>query len=50
MEVALFSLCGNENSKERGDPGKIYHVRNTAGRETLITCGQATEFAHALTE
>ena len=36
--------CG----KERGEPGKIYHVRNVIGRENLITCGRTNEHAHAL--
>ena len=37
-----------KNTKERGEPGKIYHVGNVIGRENLITCGQTNEFAHAL--
>ena len=37
-----------KNRKERGEPGKIYHVRNVIGRENLITCGRTNEFAHAL--
>ena len=36
------------NRKERGEPGKIYHVRNIIGRENLITSGQTNEIAHAL--
>ena len=32
-----------QNPKERGEPGKIYHVRNIIGRENLITCGQTNE-------
>ena len=34
--------------KERGEPGKIYHVRNVIGRESLITCGQTNELAHTV--
>ena len=37
-----------KNRKERGEPGKIYRVRNVIGRENLITCGQMNEFAHTL--
>ena len=37
-----------KNQKERGEPGKIYHVRNVIGRENLITCGRTKEFAKAL--
>ena len=37
-----------KNRKERGEPGKIYHVRNVIGRENLITSGQMNELAHAL--
>ena len=37
-----------KNQKERGEPGKIYHVRNVIGRENLITYGQTNKFAHAL--
>ena len=38
-----------KNQKERGEPGKIYHVRNVIGRENLITCGRTNEsVAHAL--
>ena len=36
-----------KNRKERGEPGKIYHVRNVIGRENLITCGRTNELAHA---
>ena len=32
-----------KNRKERGEPGKIYHVRNVIGRENLITCGRTNE-------
>ena len=40
-----------KNWKERGVPGKIYHVRNVIDRENLITCGRTNELAHAsLTE
>ena len=28
-----------KNQKERGEPGKIYHMRNVIGRKNLITCG-----------
>ena len=37
-----------KSGKERGEPGKIYHVRNVIGRENLITCGRTNEHAHAL--
>ena len=37
-----------KNRKERGEPGKIYHVRNVIGRENLITCGRTNELAHAV--
>ena len=37
-----------KNQKERGEPGKIYHVRNVIGRENLITCGWTNELARAL--
>ena len=37
-----------KNRKERGEPGKIYHVRNVMGRENLITCGRTNELAHAV--
>ena len=37
-----------KSGKERGEPGKIYHVRNVIGRENLITCGRANEHTHAL--
>ena len=49
--VASFpgSPCARtKNGKERGQPGKIYHVRNVIGRENLITCGRTNELAHAL--
>ena len=38
----------NENRKEGGEPGKIYHVRNVIGRENLMTCGHKNELAHAV--
>ena len=37
--VPRLSPCANEKSKGRGEPGRIYHVRNVMGRENLITCG-----------
>ena len=37
-----------KNQKEKGEPGKIYHLRNVIGRENFITCGRMNEFAHAL--
>ena len=47
--VPRLSPHVNEKSKgERGEPGKIYHVRNVIGRENLITCGRTNKFAHAL--
>ena len=30
-------------AKERGEPSKIYHVRNAMGIETLIRCGRVNE-------
>ena len=41
-------MCASEKSKERGEPGKIYHVRNVTGREYLITSGPTNKLAHAL--
>ena len=40
--IILASFPGSprartKNRKERGEPGKIYHVRNVIGRENLIT-------------
>ena len=51
--VYLASFPGSprartKRGKERGEPGKIYHVRNVIGRENLITCGRTNEHAHAL--
>ena len=46
--VPRLSPRANEKSKERGEPGRIYHVRNVIGRENLITCGQTNELAHAV--
>ena len=37
-----------KNRKERGEPGKIYHVRNVIGSENLITSGRTNELAHVL--
>ena len=37
-----------KNGKERGESGKIYHMRNIIGRENLITCGRTNELAHAI--
>ena len=37
-----------KNRKERGEPGKIYHVRNVIGRENLITSGRMNELTHGL--
>ena len=37
-----------KSGKERGEPGKIYHVRNVIGRENLITYGRTNKHAHAL--
>ena len=37
-----------KNQKERGEPGKIYHMKNVIGRENLIICGRTNEFAHTL--
>ena len=45
--VPRLSPRANEKSKERGKPGRIYHVRNVIGRENLITCGRTNELAHA---
>ena len=44
--VPRLSPRANEKSKERGEPGRIYHVRNVIGRENLITCGRTNELAH----
>ena len=51
--VELASFPGSpraqmKNRKEKGEPGKIYHVRNVIGREDLITSGRTNELAHAL--
>ena len=46
--VPRLSPRASEKSKERGEPGRIYHMRNVIGRENLITCGQTNEFAHAV--
>ena len=51
--ISLASFPGSprartKNRKERGEPGKIYHVRNVIGRENLITCGWTNELAHAV--
>ena len=35
--VSRLSPTRTKNRKERGKPGKIYHVRNIIGRENLIT-------------
>ena len=52
MNVNCYGGCGlgkkAADLKERGEPGKIYHVRNVIGRENLITCGLTNELAHAL--
>ena len=34
--------------KERGEPGKIFPVRNIIDRENLITCGRMNKVAHTL--
>ena len=46
--VPRLSPRANEKSKERGEPGRIYHVRNVIGREDLITCGRTNELAQAV--
>ena len=46
--VPRLSPRANEKSKERGEPGRIYHVRNVIGRENLITCGRTNELAHVV--
>ena len=46
--VPRLTPRANEKSKQREEPGKIYHVRNVIGRENLITCGQTNEPTHAL--
>ena len=38
----------NKKSKERGEPERIYHMRNVIGRENLITCGRTNELTHAV--
>ena len=51
MDVASFPGSPHvrtKNREERGEPGKIYHVRNVIGRENLITCGRTNELAHAV--
>ena len=53
LAIGLASFPGSprartKSGKERGEPGKIYHVRNVIGRENLITCGRTNEHAHAL--
>ena len=48
MLIPRLSPRANEKSKERGEPGRIYHVRNVIGRENLITCGQTNELAHTV--
>ena len=50
--VSIASFPGSprtptKNRKERGEPGKIYHMRNIVSRENLITCGWTNELAHA---
>ena len=37
-----------KKTKGRGEPGKIFHVRNVTGRENLITCGWTNELVHVL--
>ena len=32
-----------KNQKEKGEPGKIYHMRNVIGRENLTTSGRTNE-------
>ena len=46
--VPRLSPRANEKSKERGEPGRIYPVRNVIGKENLITCGRTNELAHAV--
>ena len=46
--VPRLSPRANEKSKERGEPGRICHVRNVIGREDLITCGRTNKLAHAV--
>ena len=46
--VSRLSPHANEKSKERGESGRIYHVKNVIGIENLITCGQTNELAHAV--
>ena len=46
--IPRLSPRANEKSKERGEPGRIYHVRNVIGRENLITCGRTNGLAHAV--
>ena len=43
--VPRLSPHANEKPKERGEPSKIYHVRNAMGRDTLIRCGRANALA-----
>ena len=47
--VPRLSLSARtKNGKERGESGKIYHMKNVIGRENLITCGRTNKLAHAL--
>ena len=46
--VPRLSPRANEKSKERGEPGRIYHVRNVIGKENLITCGRTNELTHTV--
>ena len=45
--VPRLSLCMKEKSKGKGEPGKIYHVRNI-GRENLSASGRTNELTHTL--
>ena len=44
----VLILHTTKNRKERGEPGKIYHMRNVISRENLSTSGQMNELTHAL--
>ena len=40
---SLLSRFSTKNRKERGEPVKLYHMRNIIGWENLITSGQTNE-------
>ena len=46
--LASFRGSPRARTEGRGEPGKIYHVRNVIGGENLIMSGRTNELAHAL--